>query len=505
MISLSVPSIRGSGTLIALSIIFFILDTFLWIFVSIAENNSAIAAIHILFAGFAIFLILIMGGRLLLPFSVALIIRSFFAVMAWFTAFNFDRKYYIGTNTDASRFWEGSFFSYEQASLGFEDPLFPWVNVFVTKISAQVGDVSYLATTQTVLFAGALTVPFIQRLAENLYGHRIGILTAYLYALCPTAIVFSTGLMRDSLMGMFGALFLMALSLAIYKERIGLKVTYICIALSAGVALAYLRTITLAGYILGGFILVVSRTPYRSNCIPRGAKYLGLLALLVLMGFSVLDRPDRYINMFEYGRMVRDGSMKAIGSELNSEGITTIIGEISPALYLVIWPISLLQPIPFFNWDAPYYEPGPPALMDIVLGFGGLYVQILFGFFIYGARWWVLNRDSLGFRIGVLLNALICTGVMVGLGQIRMVMASCYPFLFIGIAIGFLSISKYGYLLAIKVLFFWALFMLGLYGAYFSYKYLGILWAFSLSPIILASFWLFWVEVPINDLKATLK
>jgi hypothetical protein len=486
---------------VLISIVFFIIDIILWVIVSIAEGNPSIALIHIALTVPAIILILAFGFRLALPFSVALILRSFFAIAAWYTAFSNHRRYLTGTNSDSSRFWEASFLSYQDASLSFEDPFFPRLNVFITQISAVIGEPSYLATTQTTLLAGALTVLFIQLLAEDIYGSRTGRITAYLVALCPVAIVFSTGLMRDSLMWMFGSLFLFAINRLLQKRSITLNIFYIIAVVGSGISLAYLRSLTLATFVASGLIIAVSSTPSRIYYLTKKNKFLIFLALIFIFGFSVFDRPDRYLEMFKYADGVRAGTVKADGATLNSAGITTAIGEISPALYLLFWPITLLQPIPFFNWDAPSYEPGPTALMDIVLGFGGLYIQALFGFFIFGARYWILARDALGVRVGIFLNALICTFVMMGLGQVRMVMASCYTFLFIGIAIGIIMLVNYGYLKLFKVLIYWSFFMFFLYLFYFSYKYQGIFFSLILMVPSMISLWLFWNEFPLNYLR----
>jgi hypothetical protein len=210
-------------------------------------------------------------------------------------------------------------------------------------------------------------------------------------------------------------------------------------------------------------------------------KILVLTVLGVLFTYGVIDRFDRFDNALLYAAKVRAGEGNLVGMELNSNGLTTRIGEISPALFTLISPISLMQPIPFYNWDAPNYVGGPPALMDVVLGFGGLFNQVLFGFYILGIRHWLITRDSFGWRLGVLFTLLVCTMSFVGLGQIRMVMAHVYIFFFLGIAVVLDKHLSNKPITIISNIVEWLLILLVSYLAYFSYQQ-----SMGLFPIILA-------------------
>ena len=187
-------------------------DLALWGFVAAWEDNLAILAMHLLVLGMALPVVLVVAREALLLSAVALALRSAFTALGWYTAYDAERRFYIGTNSDASRFWDAALLNFQQASLAFEDPLFPRLNVLVTQWSDTIGQAAYLATTQTVLMAGTLMVVFAYVFVRHNHGERVARWTALLLAVSPTAITFSSGLMRDALIGMFGFALLAAVS-----------------------------------------------------------------------------------------------------------------------------------------------------------------------------------------------------------------------------------------------------------------------------------------------------
>ena len=94
-------------------------DVLLWLIVSLQESNPAILAVHLLLLLPLAALPLTLDRSLALPCTVALALRSLFTTLAWYTAFIPERRFYIGTNSDASRFWEAASLTYGQASLAF--------------------------------------------------------------------------------------------------------------------------------------------------------------------------------------------------------------------------------------------------------------------------------------------------------------------------------------------------------------------------------------------------
>lgn len=469
----------------------------IWVGVSIWETNPSILVTHLIVLALALCVLSSVGRAAAFPFAVALALRSVFTALAWYTAHDTDRRFYIGTNSDASRFWEASLLDYADASLTFEDPLFPRLNVMVTQWSDLFGSAAYLATTQTVLMAGALTVVFAYLFTREHYGPRVARWTAFLLAMSPTAITYSTGLMRDALIGLFGMALLWALGRIKTRPRIATMLCLLLFSVLCLVALNYLRSISLAGFLIAGVILLLSGTPNRPDLLSRRTKLSVLLLLASLLTLAILDRVDRFEGLLDYAITVRAGEGFTDGMDLNPDGLTTRIAEISPALFVLISPTVLMQPIPFFAWDAPEFIGGPPALMDVVQGFGGLFNQVLFGFFLLGIRHWLATRDTLGFRLGVIFTLLLCTFTLVGLGQIRMVMAHCYVFFFAGIALSVDHMYRHRPVAIAYSLVAWLGCLLAMYLAYLAYREgLGLFVAMPMAALAVAALVLLWRQYP---------
>lgn len=467
----------------------------IWFAVAVWENNASIFVIHALVLACAAIILMLLERGVFLLFSIGLILRSLFTVLAWYTAYDDNRRFFIGTNSDASRFWDAAQLSYQEASLSFEDPLFPRLSVLLTKISEIIDKSHYLATTQSVLMAGSLMVVFAYLFTRRYYNARVATITGLLFALSPTAITFSSGMMRDAFIGLFG--FAMLWSISLIKNRASPKNMFVMMAVSVMclVALAYLRSISLAAFVIAGVIVIISGTPLQPIRMTAITKLLVLGILGGVLTFATLDRFDRFNDALKYATMVRAGEGFTDGMDLTPDGITTRIAEISPFLFTLLSPVVLMQPIPFFAWEAPDFVGGAPAFMDIVLGFGGLFNQLLFGFYVLGVRHWLVTRDTLGWRLGVVFTLFICTITLVGLGQIRMVMAHVYIFYYAGIAVGidYLLVNRSGAI--IRSMLVWFGFMIFVYLAYMSYREaIGVFAVFIFAAMALVAFILLWSQ-----------
>jgi len=301
-------------------------------------------------------------------------------------------------------------------------------------------------------------------------------------ALHPVMVAFSTGLMRDELIGMFGFLMLYAISRIRDNLAWPLRFQMLGLVIGSGIALAYLRSISLAGFTIAGLLMLFSRTPLQAEGLSRRAKIWLLAGLASLMAFAVFDRLDRFEDIMEYAIKARAGE-GGEGTELNPDGITTKIAEASPVLFFFISPLALMQPLPFYAWDAPAFLGGTPAVLDILIGIGGLTNQVLFGFFIVTIRYWYRTRDTVGIRIGLFLSLTIGALAMIGLGQIRMIMAHCYPFLMVGIAVALTEVLEGSWPRIWSVFLTWFGSMTALYLAYLSYRQ----WDSSLIAVMAAT------------------
>lgn len=480
-------------------------DVLLWALMALLEQNIAIVLVHLGMLGLVWAVVGRMHPGVALPFSAGLLLRGLAAALAWVFASDPERRFYIGTNEDAFRYWGASLLSYADAAEYFEDPLFALVNVFVTRLTSWVAEPAYLATFQTTLFAGALMVAFTHLLARELYGDRVARPTAWLMALSPIAIVFSSGLMRDALIGMFGLTFMLGLWRMSNAEQAQRQVAYLALTVASALALSLLRSISLAGFVFAGLALVMLGTQHRPSAMSVRARLalLGLMALVVL--YAVWARPDRFEvdNILSHAVASRSGESLEHGTSVDPDGLTSRLFDISPLMFVLISPLALLQPLPFFSWNPPDFMDGPPALMDMAIGFGALMNQLLFGLYLVGIRLWFSTRDRGGLAAGAFYTLGICTLTLIGLGQIRMVMAHTYFFFFLGATLAALALLRTGgrQLLRQQLLSWWAV-MAAMYGGYLSHKHLGSLPLVALCGVLtVALFVRFWRQWPTGRLR----
>ncbi len=465
------------------------LDLLIWVPVSVFEGNAAILAFHVTAVALGLVCVMAIERKALGVFTTALITRDVFTVLGWYTTTDSNRMYFLGTNEDSSRFWAAASLSYEMASESFEDPLFPRLNAFLHQTAAMFAEPSYLANTQAVLMAGVLMVLFATLLLQELYGWKVARLAGLVMALHPIMVAFSTGLMRDELIGMFGFLLLYAVSRIHTAQGWGIRLWMLGLCIACGVALAFLRSISLAGFTVAAVLMLVARTPHQPKTLSRNAQIWLFVCLAGLLAIAVVDRFDRFEGVLEYAIKARAGE-GGQGTELNPDGITTKIAEVSPFLFALIAPLALLQPLPFYAWDPPDFLGGEPALMDVLLGFGGLTNQILFGFYIIGASHWVRTRDSFGVSLGLFFTLLTCTLALIGLGQLRMIMAHCYPFFIAGVAIAIVQAMQGNWNKMAAALATWLGSLAALYLAYLSYRQIGAA-PFAAALMLLAGFGFF--------------
>jgi hypothetical protein len=422
-----------------LFILSLILATLLWFIVSFIEQNFVILfTFCILLLCFCFVFVKFnktIRSPVLIYFSLGILINSVFSISAWYLAESEERRYLTGTNSDSFRFWEKASLGYEQASLWFEDPFFPRLNVLFYNISSYLGEPSYLINSQIVIFFGSLCVVLFFLFVNEFCERGVANYCALLLLMSPTRITFSTGLMRDIVILFFGLLFMYSIvKLKKWKYQ-NSKLLWVGISLIALISLHFLRTISMVSFLLCGAIFVIFQfKTQRRDKIHRGALIGVVLILVFAFILSYNDRSDRFSSMFEYAVKVRLSELSIDGAELDQNGITTIIGNKFPVLYFVIAPINLMQPFPFYNWDPPYYEKGSVALMDVVLGFGGLFNQIFFVFYL--SSFFILWKFKNKLALYLFYLFPLCVGALtfLGLGQIRMMMSQVYFCYYLAVA-----------------------------------------------------------------------
>lgn len=467
-------------------IIYFLIllfDITMWSLVSMVESNVSIIVFHL----FLLLLLLLLckiknidsNGYILMFISIAN--RSLLSVIAWYSAPTPERALYTGTNEDSSRFWEAASFPYTDSILAFQDPGFPAINHLFYNISSIISAPHYLANLQIVLFAGIIFPLVVYYAISKISNNKVAFIASLFLALHPTAISFSTGLMRDSLIGVFGWIMIGSVFDIVNDKRtnsVPLNIIYMVIS---GAVLFNLRVISFAAFFFASIIPLVSKG--KNNNTNLGIKVVLFIIIFGFLSYSGLERIDRYENIYSHSENARAGiktNADVNEFELDKNGLTTKIAEKSPLFFIFLSPIVLMQPIPFYIWSPPPWINGPDAIVDIIIGLGGFYNQILFCFYIISVFYWFKIRDPIGIKFGFYYVLIFCTLSYIGLGQIRMVMAHVYPIFLWGVSQSLYSIwmlSKYE---VKQILLRWITALFFLYVSYYmlkdpSFKFVSIL------------------------------
>lgn len=449
-----------------ISLIVTAVGIFSWAIVSAVESNLSIIAVHLLFLVASIVVLRVMN----LPdasriFYASLAARSLFTILAWYTAYDLKRHFMLGTNEDSSRFWEASLMPLADSMQSFADPLFPALCHYAVALEKIFGNPAFLASCQLVTFAGSFFAVFSYTFIRDLYGEKVGRLAGYLMAFNPIAIAYSTALMRDAFIGMFGFMMLSALLRLVMKENALRKIGFFLIFVGAMVAANYLRTVSVLAFLGAGFLTLMTGTPFRKNILSLKARSIILIILMCGAGVAAESRFERVAGVFAFSIIAREG-LEAGSEQLKQDGITGKISQKSPLLLAFLSPMALIQPIPFYTWKAPDRIGGPPALIDVLIGIGALCHQILFGLYIIAVRLWLRTRDSFGLSVGVVYTMVICASVLIGLGQIRMVMEQCYPLFLGGMSLAIVNVLGEQPKAIIRAIGIWFASIASLYLAY---------------------------------------
>jgi len=429
----------------------------MWGYVAFHEANLGIFVVHAL----------LMAGSLLLVWKlvpqkkgvlnilmVALALRTCAALIGYYSSPDAAFRYATGTNEDSIRFFEASLLPLGDGLLSFGEPGFPFLNYFVTSLCRMLGGPHYLASIQVVIFCGSLFPVVVHQLIKGALGSAATARTAaWILVLHPLAISFSTGLMRDSLVGCLGWTLVLLLARFPHYSKAWKAAQFLVIPLVC-LLLASLRVVSSVTFLLlgAGTYLVFSRD--RTRQLRWNRTTIGLVTAIVLVLASLLIvGGERLSTMLDFANRARAGiSMGGAGAgaagpnfeELNPNGLTQRLFQISPVLLLPLAPLQVMQPFPFFQWEPPFWIGGPPRFIDILVGFGGLFSQFLFGLFLVGVNQWRLEREwGKFFLCGVFI--LIAGWLnLIALGQVRYMMAHAYPFYFYGAALGYQSLQARG-------------------------------------------------------------
>jgi hypothetical protein len=261
---------------------------------------------------------------------------------------------------------------------------------------------------------------------------------AWLLAIHPLMIGYSCGLMRDSTVALVGWSLVLTIVKFANAQRSG-RWSLVTLFSLLCIFLASLRVISFVGFLAlsGGTFLVFSRTNLAQKRIRRSMAILTGLFLLPIIIVG-LTHGERVLSVLDYANAMRSGLVTNIPGmeDINQNGLVQRLYNISPLMLLPLSPLQIMEPFPFFNWVPPYWIGGPVRFLDVVIGLGGLFSQVFFGFFAIGTfYWWRTKAWGKFLLCGAFI---IITGWLniVGLGQVRYMMAHVYPFYFYGVVTG---------------------------------------------------------------------
>lgn len=441
----------------------------IWGMVSLQEERLPILGFFLLFGLLALGLTALLaptrrGFNLLLA---AMLIRTIAAVIAYYTSPDPNYIHATGTNEDSIRFFEASFLPLKASLRSFEEPGFSFINYYITNWSKTWGGAHYLSNIQFVLWSGSLFPVIIYTLVKDGFGEvETAYAVGWLLAIQPIAIAFSTGLMRDAVIGTIGWL----LVLLVMKFKMKSGVNRVLLSLSVVLCvfgLATLRVVsavTFLGLAVGAYMVFSGGT--RSNKIARPNLALGLIFIILLI-VLVLSKFERILSILNYSSAMRSNLfVDKVGYDgVNPNGITERLWNISPLFLLLIAPLQIMQPIPFYSWNPHPWIGGPPRFVDILIGFGGLMNQLLFIFFLGALYLWKRNRQWGKFYfcgIYIIISGWIN---LIGMGQIRYMMAHAFPLFVYSVVVGYQNYIRRG-VRVMGIFSRWVFVLFGMYTCY---------------------------------------
>ena len=415
-----------------------------WASVSAIESNFAILAFHLIFGFIAILIVryLSKNNYVLNILLAAMLIRTAASIIAYYTSPDLAFRYATGTNEDSIRFYEASHYTLEISLISFAEPGFPLVNHFVTAFAQKMGGAHYLVSTQFVLWFGSLLPAVVYMMVKEEIGNvKAAPIVAGLLAIQPLAVAFSTGLMRDAVIAGLGWT-LVLLVLRIRRPGLFFKAHTAAAIVAATIAVATMRVISSLTFLvisLGAYFIF--NNDKKSPAITRRSAILLGSALLAILLVIALTRIDKIMTMLDYANSSRGGALAEFSDlgDINENGLTQRLWTISPLLLILISPLQIMQPIPFFLWSPPPWIGGPARFVDILNGLGGLMNQLLFGLFIIALNHWWKNKRWGEFCFCGLYVFFAGWVNLIGLGQVRYMMAHAYPLYMYSVVIGYQS------------------------------------------------------------------
>jgi hypothetical protein len=406
----------------------------LWVVVGAVEGNWLIPLVVFSLLSLAILVLCI--ARLWSDVScficVGFLVRSIIAILAWYQAAGTEFSFWTGLNEDSNRFFLNSYLPIEESVMTTEDAGFPFINSVITAVGLSVGQDHYLLNVQVPLFCGTFFALAVFLWGRLVAGGKAAQIAAWITALHPTVVGWSTGLMRDTVISFFGWLLVFSLYRLFSSPRRFTLFTWFVLAVSLIVSW-FIRNMTTAYLLVVCFIQMMLGSCGRLSRSLRVASISLLLVCLLAALFSTTDVLVRFDKSWSYG--VRGRESPGLDEEsVNDGGISArIAASGSFSVYLAVAPYAFIAPFPIYN--SPHGFRGEPGrLVDYLFNIGGGVNLVLFILTIPAFLLWLYRaRWDMAVLAGPMFYV-VCILCVMAMGQSRWIMPFLYPISFISVA-----------------------------------------------------------------------
>lgn len=442
----------------------------LWSITGLIEGNWLIPTFAITMVSVVVVTLVAAGlwTRVKWFFTLGYLARTVLALLAWYQAKGTDFEYWTGLNDDSSRFFLNSYLDVDDAVLTTADPGFPWVNSIVTGFARRLSVDHYLINVQIPLVCGILFAVAAYLWGRELAEEKSARLGAWLIAMHPTVVGWSSGLMRDTVVSCAGWLMVLAicrLGKAPRRSSVGMTIMFIvtfCVAW-------YIRNMTAIYFAcIGGMLVVFGHASWRTRIL-KCIAIMAVASFVVIYLFVTTSVLNHFDETWQFGAEARSNK-GGYGEVFNEEGISARMASTnSLAVYAVAAPYAFFAPFPVYA--IPSGKDGQQGrVVDYFFNLGGLVNLFALTLLLPGLYiWWTERRLDILFLAGPLSYAVCMLGVMV-IGQSRWMMALVYPPIFLTIGHAFVRVCARGRRFARALLGYALLASFGIYVLYWVIK-----------------------------------
>ena len=424
--SVRLPMRKGVGGSVPAGAAIWLLHLGTWAVVGVIEHNWGIPAMVLLLTAAALLFcrFLTASRSLYTLMGIALLLRTALAIFAWYQGKGTDMVYWTGLNEDSNRFFLNSYLPASEAIWTTEDKGFPFINSIITRAASPWGQDHYLLNLQIVLFCGALFALATFAWAREISDEKSARAAAWIIALHPIVIGWSSGLMRDTIVAGFGWLMVYAILRCYSLRRRGLFGMLLLLIIS-GVITWFVRNMTFTYLLAVAFCLVLLRFERKSRILSKFLMSGAAVVALIVMVLST-NVFTRLSQSWAYGERFRS-NVGVDDTTVNDGGISARMAQSgSWAVYVAAAPYAFIAPFPVYAKPSGFN--GEPArIVDSVFNAGGFANLVLFVLLLPGLYLWKRDRrwDMLLLCGPVFWG--ICALCIMGAGQSRWVMPFLYP------------------------------------------------------------------------------